>query len=162
MTTPAELTQRRATVATLSQEGMSNRRIAAQLGVTEATVRRDLAHLAQQTDAAATQTDAPCATEADAPAPTRAALLAEALATRATHTDAAVRHAHDAATACATLRPAYVMTDPATARRWYDQLRDAAAHLTAQANAFADYYDFARRTQADAPDAPRATNGDDT
>ncbi|MFG2873311.1 DeoR family transcriptional regulator [Streptomyces sp. NPDC048338] len=172
MTTPTELAERRSRVASLAQDGESNRRIAAQLGVAEATVRRDLAHLAQQADATPTQTDAPCATEGDAPAthpdapaPTRAALLADRLATRATHTDAAVRHAHDAATACAALRPAYVMTDPATAARWYAQLRDAATQLKRQADAFADYYPFARRTQADAPDAADAqcaTEGDHT
>jgi len=166
VSTPAEVAQRRTTVAKLAQEGASNRRIAAQLGVGEATVRRDLAHLAQHPDAAATQTDAPCATPgdapappADAPAPTRAAALAKTLAQRATQTDAAVRHTHDAALACAALRPAYVMTDPATAARWYEQLRDAATHLTQMADAFADYYDFARRTPSDAPDAPRVTNG---
>ena len=59
MTTPTELAERRSRVASLAQDGESNRRIAAQLGVAEATVRRDLAHLAQQADATPTQTDAP-------------------------------------------------------------------------------------------------------
>ncbi|NUK22052.1 helix-turn-helix domain-containing protein [Streptomyces lunaelactis] len=117
MTGSTTVAQRRATVRRLAQSGASNRQIAAQLNISKDTVRRDLA--AQE-------------------APPMA--LAERLAQRAAQTESAMRQLSAAAQAIDDARPAYTVTDAATARRWCAELRATAARLMAHADAFADYY----------------------
>ncbi|MFE7804000.1 DeoR family transcriptional regulator [Streptomyces sp. NPDC057430] len=123
MTTPTAVAQRRGNVRRLAAQNLSNRAIAEQLGISKDTVRRDLEWF-------------------EIP-------LAERLAQRAAHTDEAVRQACAAAQTAADHRPAYVMTDADTARRWYEQLRASAAQLAALADQFADHYPFAQRAKAD-------------
>jgi transposase-like protein len=106
--------QRRAKVRHLAQGGASNREIAAQLGISKDTVRRDLA------------------TE-DAPLPVR-------LAQRAAQTETAMRQLSAAVQAVDDAAPAYTPTDDETALRWHAELRATAAHLMALADQFADYY----------------------
>ncbi|KOU48996.1 hypothetical protein ADK55_19205 [Streptomyces sp. WM4235] len=101
----------------LAQGGASNRQIAAQLGVSKDTVRRDLS-----------QEDAPATT------------VAQRLAHRAAQADTAVSQACAAARAVVEARPAHTLADDETARRWCAELRAAADQLAAQADAFADYY----------------------
>jgi IS30 family transposase len=125
MTTPNELAQRRGKVRRMAQDGASNRAIAAQLGVSKDTVRRDLEWF-------------------DIP-------LAERLAQRATHAETAISHLSAAAQSVVDANPAHVMTDPETARRWYEELCATADRLTELAESFAGYYDFAQRATGGAP-----------
>ncbi|HET6356002.1 DeoR family transcriptional regulator [Streptomyces sp.] len=117
MSTPTEVAQRRAKVRQLSHGGASNRAIAQQLGISKDTVRRDL--------------EAP-----DAPPATPAQRIAQ----RAAQTESAMSQLRAAAQAVDDARPAYTITDEATARRWCAELRATAAHLAALADAFAEYY----------------------
>ncbi|MFI8106272.1 helix-turn-helix domain-containing protein [Streptomyces sp. NPDC086023] len=117
MTSPAEIADRCAKVRRLAQGGASTRQIAAQLGVSKDTVRRDLV-----------RPDAPPQT----PAERRAARVAQS--------EAAVRQAGAAAQAVAAAQPAYTIADDATAQRWCAELRAAAEELLAHAARFADYY----------------------
>lgn len=117
MSTPTEIAQRRATVRRLAQGGASCRAIAAQLGVGKDTVRRDLEAL-------------------DAPPETPGARIAQ----RTAQTDSAMRQLSAAAQAIDDTRPAYTVTDDATAARWCAELRATAARLVAHADAFAEYY----------------------
>lgn len=118
MATPTDVAQRRAAVRRLAAQNLSNRAIAEQLGISKDTVRRDL----------------------EAPEET----LRERLAQRAEQTDTAVRHACAAAQSVVDMRPAYILTDEETARRWYGDLRAAAGQLAALAEQFTDYHPFAR------------------
>ena len=113
MSTPVAVAQRRANVRRLSRSGASARAIAAQLGIGKDTVRRDLAWY-------------------ELP-------LAERVAQRVAQTDEAVRQARAAAQAAADMRPAHVVADPDTARRWRDALRATAAQLAALADEFTDH-----------------------
>ncbi|MCB5166032.1 hypothetical protein LG634_14450 [Streptomyces bambusae] len=117
MTTPLTIEARRAQVRQLAHGGASNRIIAAQLGISKDTVRRDLA-------------------QQPAPAGSRT----ERLAHRVAQAEAAVSQACAAAQAVADAAPAYTITDDATAARWYAALRAAADQLAAHADAFGDYY----------------------
>ena len=117
MSTPTEIAQRRATVRRLAQGGASCRAIAAQLGVSKDTVRRDLEAL-----------DAPPAS------------LAERLAQRTAQTETAMSQLSAAVQAVDGARPAYTVTDAATAARWHTELRATVARLVAHADAFAEYY----------------------
>ncbi|MEV7712308.1 helix-turn-helix domain-containing protein [Streptomyces sp. NPDC088270] len=117
MTGSPTVAQRRTQVRHLAQTGASNRRIAAQLGISKDTVRRDLA-------------------TPEAPAET----LAQRLAQRAAQTESAMSQLSAAGQAVADAKPAYTPTDEETARRWYTELRATAARLAAHADAFADYY----------------------
>ncbi|MFE2936678.1 hypothetical protein [Streptomyces sp. NPDC059278] len=108
---------RRTRVRQLAQTGASNRQIAAQLGISKDTVRRDLA-------------------ADDAPLLTRA----ERFAARVAQTESAMSQLSAAAQAVVDAKPAYTPTDDATARRWYAELRATADRLMAHADAFADYY----------------------
>ncbi|MFB9440009.1 helix-turn-helix domain-containing protein [Streptomyces showdoensis] len=112
------MAQRRAAVRRFAAQKLSNRAIAERLGISKDTVRRDL----------------------EAPEVSLRELVAE----RAAQTDTAVSQACAAAQSAADMRPAYVITDEATARRWHSDLRAAAGQLTALADQFADYYLFAR------------------
>lgn len=117
MSTPTEIAQRRARVRQVAQTGVSNRQIAAQLGISKDTVARDLAH----------------------PEPldeTPGARIAQRLA----QTESAMSQLSTAAQAIDDARPAYTVTDSETARRWCAELRATAAQLVAHADAFADYY----------------------
>lgn len=127
MGTPMDVAQRRARVRHLAAQEMSHRAIAAKLGISKDTVRRDL----------------------EAPEPP----LWQRLAQRAAQTDEAVRQACAAAQTAIELQPAYVLTDAETARRWYEQLRATAAQLAAHADQFADSYAFARCATDGAPGA---------
>lgn len=131
MTSPAKVADRRATVYRLAQGGASTRQIAAQIGVSKDTVRRDLA--AQE-------------------APVTPA--AQLRASRVAQAEAAVSQACAAAQAVADAQPAYSPADDETAAHWYGALRAAAAQLVAQADAFADYYPCATPA-ADAPGGAR-------
>jgi len=117
MSTPTEIAQRRATVRHLAQTGASSRAIAAQLGISKDTVRRDL-------DA----TDAPPTTPA------------QRIAHRVAQTESAMSQLSAAAQAVDDTPPAYAVTDDETARRWCTELRATAARLMAHADSFADYY----------------------
>ncbi|MFJ4916077.1 helix-turn-helix domain-containing protein [Streptomyces sp. NPDC088726] len=117
MTGALTLAQRRAKVRQLAQPGVSNRAIAAQLGIHHRTVARDLA-----------ATEAPAET------------LAQRLAHRAAHTETAMSQLSAAAQAVTEATPARTITDDETARRWWAELRATAAQLLAQADEFADYY----------------------
>ncbi|MFJ9644846.1 DeoR family transcriptional regulator [Streptomyces sp. NPDC101206] len=97
--------------------GASTRQIAAQLGVSKNTVRRDLTRQVGPTEA---------------PAQRQARRVAQA--------ETAVRQACAAAQVVAAASQAYVLVDDATAARWGAELRAAAELLLAQADAFADYY----------------------
>ncbi|MFE5296419.1 helix-turn-helix domain-containing protein [Streptomyces sp. NPDC056632] len=130
MTTPTEVAQRRAAVRRLAAQDLSNRAIAEQLGISKDTVARDLR----------------------APALSLRQLAAE----RAAQTDAAVRQACAAAQGAADARPAYVITDEDTARRWHGDLRAAAAQLLALADQFTDYYLFARSETSATQDGDHA------
>ncbi|MES9587800.1 MULTISPECIES: helix-turn-helix domain-containing protein [unclassified Streptomyces] len=136
MTTVA---QRRTQVRQLAQTGASNRAIAARLGVSKDTVRRDLA--------------AP-----EAPVET----LAERLARRATQTETAMRQLGAAAQAVDEARPAYTVTDEATARRWCTDLRATAARLMAHAEEFAVYYPDATAARPKRPKRPHLQPADRT
>ncbi|MDT9689408.1 DeoR family transcriptional regulator [Streptomyces sp. P9(2023)] len=118
MTGADPVAQRRGKVRRLAQGGASNRAIAAQLDISKDTVRRDLEWF-------------------EVP-------LAERMAQRAAQAETALSQVCAAAQAAADTRPAYVWTDPETARRWHDELRATAAQLTALADQFADYYPFAQ------------------
>ncbi|TXS30742.1 DNA-binding response regulator [Streptomyces sp. ms191] len=113
MTSPVAVAQRRGNVRRLVAQGLSNRAIGEELGISKDTVRRDREWL-------------------DLP-------LAERVAQRVAHTDEAVRQACAAAQSAADMRPAYVPTDAETARRWHEQLRAAAEQLVALADQFADH-----------------------
>ncbi|MFF3398263.1 DeoR family transcriptional regulator [Streptomyces sp. NPDC002659] len=128
MSTPTEIAQRRARVRQLARGGASCRAIAAQLGVSKDTVRRDL-------EAA----DAPPATPA------------QRIAQRAAQTESAMSQLSAAAQAIDDARPARTVTDSETARRWLTELRATAARLDAHADAFADYYPSATECATDAP-----------
>ncbi len=117
MTTPAEIADRCAKVRQLAQDGASTRQIAAQLGVSKDTVRRDLVRQVGP---------------AETPAQRQARRVAQA--------ETAVSRACAAAQDVAEAGPAYVLVDDATAERWGAELRAAAELLLAQADAFADYY----------------------
>lgn len=117
MTTPAAVAERRTRVRQLAQTGASNRAIADQLGVSKDTVARDLSQLGDPR-----------------------ASLAQRLAHRVAHAEETVSQACAAAQAVANADPAHTLTDDATAARWCGALREAAALLLAQADAFADYY----------------------
>ncbi|MCY0943556.1 hypothetical protein [Streptomyces antarcticus] len=117
MSTPAEVAERRAKVRQLAQGGASGRQIAAQIGVSKDTVRRDLAL-------------------PDEPVVSRA----ERMAQRAAQTEEAVSQLGAAVQDVIDARPAYTLADDETARRWCGALRAAADQLAAQADAFADYY----------------------
>lgn len=117
MSTPTEIAQRRARVRQMAQTGASSRAIAAQLGISKDTVRRDLE-------------------AADAPPSTPAQRIAH----RVAHTEEAMRQLSAAAQAVDGAPPAYAVTDDETARRWCAELRATAARLVAHADAFADYY----------------------
>ncbi|MFF3127224.1 helix-turn-helix domain-containing protein [Streptomyces sp. NPDC057908] len=117
MTGAPTVAQRRTQVRQLAQTGSSNRAIAAKLGISKDTVRRDLA-----------TNDAPPQT------------LAEKFAARAAQTESAMSQLSAAVQAVADAKPAYTPVDEETARRWYAELRATAAHLAAHADAFADYY----------------------
>ncbi|MFI6895281.1 hypothetical protein ACIBM4_14305 [Streptomyces sp. NPDC050256] len=112
--TPSPATQRRIRVRQLAQPGVSNRAIAAQLGIGKDTVARILA----------------------SPIETRT----EALAHRAAQTEAAMSQLCAAAQAVSEAVPARTVTDDETARRWHEALCATAAQLLAQAGQFADYY----------------------
>ncbi|MET7787253.1 helix-turn-helix domain-containing protein [Streptomyces sp900116325] len=131
MTGAPTVAQRRATVRRMAQAGESNRAIAAQLGVSKDTVRRDLA-----TD------DAPAATPADR------------FGARAAQTECAMSRLSAAAQAIDDAPPAYTVTDDETARRWYAELRATAARLVAHADHFADYYPSATECATTTDDAP--------
>lgn len=118
MSTPPAVAQRRGNVRRLTAQGLSQRAIATELGIGRDTVRRDQEWWQVP--------------------------LAERLAQRAADTDQAVRQACAAAQAAADHRPAYVMTDEDTARRWHQDLRAAAAQLAALADQFADHHPFAQ------------------
>lgn len=120
MTGALTLAQRRTRVHHLAQSGASNRAIAAQLGISKDTVRRDLEVC-----------DAP-----DAPPET----FAQRLAHRAAQTEDAMRQLSAAAQAVEAANPAHTITDDATARRWHAELCATLAQLTACATQFADYY----------------------
>ncbi|MET8401406.1 helix-turn-helix domain-containing protein [Streptomyces sp900116325] len=121
MTGAPTVAQRRTQVRHLAQSGASNRQIAAQLGISKDTVRRDLA-------------------TPEAPATP----LAQRLAQRAAQTETAMSQLCAAVQAVDEARPAYTVTDEETARRWCDDIRATAARLLAHADRFADYYpDFA-------------------
>lgn len=128
MNTPTEIAQRRATVRRLAQGGASCRAIAAQLGVSKDTVRRDL--------------------EAREAPP---ASMAERLAQRAAQTETAMSQLSAAVQAVDGARPAYTVTDEATAARWCAELRATVARLMAHADAFAEYYPSATACATSAP-----------
>ncbi|MEW2135527.1 hypothetical protein AB0892_02765 [Streptomyces sp. NPDC005409] len=117
VTTPTAVAERRAKVRQLAQTGASSRAIADKLGVSKDTVLRDL----RQPDDMSTA---------------RAALRARKVA----QAEEAVSQASAAAQAVADANPSHMITDDATARRWCGALRAAAAQLTAQADAFTEYY----------------------
>ncbi|WP_159050765.1 hypothetical protein [Streptomyces sp. IMTB 1903] len=121
MSTPTEIAERRTRVRQMAQGGASNRRIADELGVSKDTVRRDLAA---------------------EPDPVELPVMSqrERLAQRVAHAERAVSQACAAAGAVAYVRPAAVLTDDATAERWWRTLREAADQLGAAADAFAAYY----------------------
>lgn len=118
MTTPSDVAHRRGNVRRLAREGLSQRAIAAQLGVSKDTVRRDIEWLSIP--------------------------LAERLAHRATEAETAITNLCAAAQSVTDANPAHVLTDHETARRWYEQIRATAALLAAQADQFAGYYPFAQ------------------
>lgn len=126
--TPPAVAERRARVRQLSQRGASCRTIASQLGVSKDTVARDIRALE-------TAPETPDATP-EPPAETPAQRLAH----RASQTDTAMRQLCAAAQAVNDATPAHTITDDATARRWYEQLRDTVARLSRAADQFADYY----------------------
>ncbi|MGW1546627.1 hypothetical protein [Streptomyces sp. NPDC002346] len=115
----------------MARDGASNRAIAAQLGVSKDTVRRDLA-----TD------DAPPATPA------------EKFAVRAAQTESAMSQLSAAVQAVDDAKPAYTVTDEETARRWCAELRATAARLAAHADHFAEYYPSATEGATATTDAP--------
>ncbi|MFE7347504.1 helix-turn-helix domain-containing protein [Streptomyces fimicarius] len=131
MTGAPTVAQRRAQVRHLAQTGASNRAIAAQLGISKDTVRRDLA-----TDDAPPQT------------------LVEKFAARAAQTESAISQLSAAVQAVDGAKPAYTPVDEETARRWYAELRATAARLAAHAEAFADYYPSATTCATDEAGAP--------
>ncbi|MFD0344027.1 LuxR C-terminal-related transcriptional regulator [Streptomyces sp. NPDC127117] len=117
MTGALTVAQRRTQVRQLAQTGSSNRQIAAQLGISKDTVRRDLA-------------------TPEAPTQTRA----ERFAARVAQTESAMSQLGAAVQAVADAKPAYTPVDEETARRWYAELLATADRLMAHANDFADYY----------------------
>ncbi|MCX5112194.1 helix-turn-helix domain-containing protein [Streptomyces sp. NBC_00378] len=117
MTGSPTVAQRRAQVRQLAQDGASNRAIAAQLGISKDTVRRDLA-------------------TPEAPPQTRV----EKFAARVAQTESAMSQLSAAGQAIDDARPAYTPVDEETARRWYAELRATAARLMAHAEEFAVYY----------------------
>ncbi|MCY0961553.1 helix-turn-helix domain-containing protein [Streptomyces sp. H27-H5] len=127
MTSPTEVADRRATVRRLAKGGASNRQIAAQLGVSKDTVRRDLS-----------QEDAPAGT------------VAQRLAQQVAHTEAVMSQLCAAVQAAVEARPAYTLADDATAQRWCAELRAASGALAHLAGAFAEYYPCATAS-ADEP-----------
>ncbi|MFB7007873.1 MULTISPECIES: helix-turn-helix domain-containing protein [unclassified Streptomyces] len=131
MTGAPTVAQRRTQVRQLAQDGASNRAIAAKLGISKDTVRRDLA-----TPEAPTET------------------LAQRLAQRAAQTESAMSQLSAAAQAVADAKPAYTPVDEETARRWHAELRATAARLAAHADEFADYYPSATTCATETASAP--------
>lgn len=117
MSSPAEIADRCVEAHRLRATGASTQQIADELGVSKDTVLRDLKRQ---------------------PGPD--AGMAQRLAHRATQTHTVVRQAALAAQAVTEDRPAYTLTDDATATQWCSTLRAAAAQLLAAAAAFTDYY----------------------
>lgn len=128
MTTPGRVSERRARVRQLAHGGASNRTIAAQLGISKDTVRRDLS-----------QEDAP------------ATSVAQRLAQQVAHTEAVMSQLCAAVQAAVEARPAYTLADDATAQRWCAELRAASGALAHLAGAFAEYYPCATAS-ADEPE----------
>ncbi|MFD6275819.1 hypothetical protein ACFWFI_09630 [Streptomyces sp. NPDC060209] len=117
MTGTLTLAQRRANVRQLAQGGASNRAIAAQMGISKDTVRRDLE-------------------ACDAPAET----FAQRVAHRRAQTETAMRELSAAAQAVEEAKPAYTVADDETALRWHAELCATVAQLTECAAQFAEYY----------------------
>ncbi|MFJ4852411.1 helix-turn-helix domain-containing protein [Streptomyces sp. NPDC088730] len=123
--TPPAVAQRRARVRQLSQRGASLRDIAAEVGVSKDTVRRDIR-------ATAPPDETPVAPVVETPA--------QRMAHRVAQTETAMRQLYDAAQAVSDATPAHTITDDETAQRWVAQLRDTAAQLSRAADEFATYY----------------------
>ncbi|MFE5090619.1 helix-turn-helix domain-containing protein [Streptomyces sp. NPDC056638] len=125
MTGAAVVVQRRTKVRHLAQTGASNRAIAAQLGISKDTVRRDLAHLAQTPD----QQEAPTAPP-----------LREQIAIRNERAFAAMRHLADIVAQVETERVSHLLVPGAVAHQLEDEVRQHAATLLRIADAFTEYY----------------------
>lgn len=121
MTGALTVAQRRTRVRHLAQGGASNRAIAAQMGISKDTVRRDLE-------------------ACDPPSAAPEETFAQRVAHRAAQTEDAMRQLSAAAQAVEAANPAHTITDDATALRWHTELCATLAQLTACANQFADYY----------------------
>ncbi|MFD3483798.1 HTH domain-containing protein [Streptomyces sp. NPDC058665] len=148
--TTDKTTARRAAVQRLTQQDptRSARSIAADLGISKDTVRRDLAHL--------TATETPAAPEPEPPAEPPAA------PGTAAHARAAVRQLAQAVAEVENARPAHVSTTDEEANHWAAQLRQHTETLRHERQLLADHYPGAliagatvshRRTQ-DTPPAP--------
>jgi predicted ArsR family transcriptional regulator len=120
---------RRERVRQMCATGASARTIAKELHVSKDTVRRDLAHLAQQPD----QQDAPGGAS---PSPTRRAPRGHRAAAGAD----AVRQLADAVAQVAHADLPHLIIPSAEGRRWTAELRAQAGRLAAIAEALARYY----------------------
>lgn len=159
MTTPAlspeDRAARRADVRRLADQNKSHRAIAAELGISKDTVRRDLAHLARAKTAPPTETPAPVP---QSPRAARAAHAARA--------DAAMRQLAAAVAEVVAARVPYTMVDDQVAHDWAAQMRQHTETLRHERQKFADYYESAlvagatvsHRRTSDAPVAHPSTN----
>ncbi|WP_393057702.1 hypothetical protein [Streptomyces sp. LN549] len=137
MTVAPDLSQRRARVRQLKRDGVSLRDIGTAVGISKDTVARDLA---------ATETsDATPEPSAETPAQRQAHRVAQV--------ETALRQLCDAARAVDDATPALTITTDATARRWYEQLRDTVSQLSRAADQFADYYPAAVACDTETGDA---------
>ncbi|MGW6309154.1 HTH domain-containing protein [Streptomyces niveus] len=130
--TTGKTAERRASVQRLSQQDptRSARSIAAELGVSKDTVRRDLEHLAT-TSTAPTEGQTP----AQSPAPEQ-----KPLAARTTHVHDTMRQLKEAVARVEAARPAYTLVADEVAHDWAAQLRHASEMLRHLRQQFADYY----------------------
>lgn len=139
MTTPspAELAERRATVAELSHDGASLRVIAEELGISKDTVRRDLKALERDSMRQPDQQhETPTRDRATADATSPATRVAQ----RASEADHAMRHLATAVSTALGARPSHVIVSHTVARQWADQLTTHAAQLVKLAEQFEEYY----------------------
>lgn len=167
-----ETVARRAAVQRLAQQDprRSARSIAAELGISKDTARRDLAHLAhtgaqREADDVRQQPAAPKtpATLADAPGPPSQAVR-DALAGQTARAHAAMRQLAEAVTEVEAARVPYALITDQVAHDWAAQLRQASETLVYVRQQFADYHPKAliagatvsHRRTTDAPPAPVA------
>ncbi|MFG2144115.1 helix-turn-helix domain-containing protein [Streptomyces sp. NPDC048696] len=112
-----EIVARRAVVARLADDGASLRQIAAQLGISKDTARRDLA---AHRDAITDQVTG--------------------VEKRASEAEAAMRQLATAVSSVVSARPGYVIVPDAVAHQWRTTLEEHVLALRQLADSFNDYY----------------------